>query len=185
MSTDRGSDGAELVKVVVDLPEDGWTGFATERLWAVRTGPTTAVLDNNPFFARGLAYGDEVRFAQDTGGELRVTDVVAHSGYCSIRIAPLDRTDEFRDLEVQAGIRAVFVPLGVTCEMAGPRLFNLVALAVPPSCDIAAVRQALLDGERDDRWSFEEGCITPQWRALSHGDPDGETDPDEPPVSPS
>jgi len=185
MSTDGGSDGADLVKVVVDLPDDGWSGFATERLWAVRTGPTTAVLDNNPFFARGLAYGDEVQFEEDAGGELRVTGVVAHSGYCSIRIAPLDRTDEFRDLEVQAGIRAVFVPLGVSCEMAGPRLFNLVALAVPPSCDFAAVRRALLEGEQADRWSFEEGCITPEWRALGGDDPGDEGDPDERPVSPS
>jgi hypothetical protein len=168
------TDGPELVKVVVDLPADGGTGFETERLWAVRTGPTTGVLDNNPFFARGYAYGDEVRFARDARGEFRVTGVAARSGYCSIRILPHDRADEFRDLEVQAGIRAVFVPLGVACEMAGPSLFNLVALAVPPTCDLAAVRRALLDGEQADHWSFEEGCVTPEWRAL-----------DDPPVSPS
>jgi hypothetical protein len=175
MSTDRAPDGADLLKVVVDLPADGWPGFETERLWAVRTGPTTAVLDNSPFFARGVAYGDEVQFDEDARGELRVTGVVACSGYCSIRIAPHDRTDEFRDLEVQAGIRAVFVPLGVDCEMAGPRLFNLVALAVPPSCDIAAVRRALVAGEQDDRWSFEEACITPEWQVL--------IDEDDPPVT--
>jgi hypothetical protein len=175
MSTDRGSDGADLLKVVVDLPADGWTGFLTERLWAVRTGPTTAVLDNHPFFAPGIAYGDEVQFHEDFRGEFRFSGVVARSGYCSIRIAPHDRADEFRDLEVQAGIRAVFVPLGVDCEMAGPNLFNLVALGVPPSCDIAAVRRALVAGEQDDRWSFEEACITPEWRVL--------IDEDDPPVT--
>ena len=181
MSTDGGADAPDLVKLVIDLPEDGWTGFATERLWAVRTGPTTAVLDNNPFFARGYAYGDEVRFERSASGELKVTAVVTCSGYCSIRIAPHDRKDEFRDLEVQAGIRAVFVPLGVACEMAGPNLFNIVALAVPPSSDLAAVRQALLDGERAGHWSFEEACITPEWRAIAGTGPD----PDERPVSPS
>ena len=113
MSTDRGSDGAEVLKIVVDLPADGWTGFLTERLWAERTGPTTAVLDNHPFFARGIAYGDEVQFHEDVRGQFRFSGVVTSSGYCTIRIAPHDRADEFRDLEVQAGIRAVFVPLGI------------------------------------------------------------------------
>ena len=164
MSTDRGTDADDLVKLVIDLPEDGWTGFATERLWAVRTGPTTAVLDNNPFFARGYAYGDEVRFARDGGGLLRVTGVVACSGYCSIRIAPHDRTDEFRDLEVQAGIRAVFVPLGVACEMAGPNLFNIVALAVPPSSDLAGSWPWWPPGPRRTRSSTN---WSPCWRRAT------------------
>jgi hypothetical protein len=55
-----------------------------------------------------------------------------------------------------------FAPLGVGGEGIGQ--FGLVALNVPGTADIAAVKRLVVQGADEGRWHYEEGCVTRQWR---------------------
>ena len=58
-----------------------------------------------------------------------------------------------------------FSSFGVECEGALPA-FRLVALDIPPTADIAAIKALLAAGESDERWGYDEGCIDDRWRGL-------------------
>jgi hypothetical protein len=67
--------------------------------------------------------------------------------------------------ECRQAVLDAFAPLGVEGEGIGN--FGLVALNVPASADIAEVKQLLIRGADDGRWHYEEGCVTPAWRAVA------------------
>lgn len=143
------------MRVVFELErDDDWPPAASERLWAVPVGPGLARVDNIPFFVRGLACGDVVRFEEDEEGVRWGQEVVESSGNCTIRVLPKGDLGAALDL---------FAPLGVEGEGFGR--FGLVALNVPPTADLAAVRR-LLRRLEEAGWEYEEGSITPAWCAL-------------------
>ncbi|MFE3755717.1 DUF4265 domain-containing protein [Nocardia tengchongensis] len=82
---------------------------------------------------------------------LWVKEAVECSDNCVIRIVPIDGGGESAARQV---VLDAFAPLGVEGE--GLARFNLVALHVPASADIQAVKQ----------WHYEEGCVTDEWRAA-------------------
>jgi hypothetical protein len=154
--------GADWVRVVFDLaPVDGWPPARTERLWAVRVDDEHARLDNTPFFARGFASGDVVLMAADDEGVYWVKRAVEYSGNCTIRIIP---AEDGRRVEVRQAVLDAFKPLGVDGE--GIERFGLVALKVPSTADIPAVKRLVIQGADEGRWHYEEGCVTPEWRAI-------------------
>ena len=53
----------ELVKARIALNAADWHGFASEGVWVLRGG-NQGVLRSVPFYARGVAWGDEVRLLQ-------------------------------------------------------------------------------------------------------------------------
>src|SRR5262249_4817112 len=75
----------ELTKVHVELPNHGATGG--ESLWAKPLGDDLYQLDNVPFHAYGLNYGDVVRATEDSP-ELKpeIREVVRPSGHQTIRV---------------------------------------------------------------------------------------------------
>lgn len=149
--------------MVFDLPDegDGWPPAASERLWATRVGADIAKLDNIPFFVRGYAWGDLVRFTTNDDGVLQATELVEPSGGCTIRLIPIGNE---RSGDSHQAILDVFLPLGVHGE--GFSRYNLIALSVPAEVDVAAVKQLVKAGEDANRWHYEEGCITQSWRDL-------------------
>ena len=59
-----------------------------------------------------------------------------------------------------------FTPFGVRGEgMCSP--VNMVALDIGPDAPLSSVKALLVSGEVDGLWSFEEGCITEDWRVAS------------------
>ncbi|MFD0632466.1 DUF4265 domain-containing protein [Catenulispora yoronensis] len=158
-----GRPEAEMVKVVFKLHQDetGWPPAGSERLWAVSLGDDLARLDNVPFFVRGYAMGDVVRFATDRAGVHWVQEAVRYSDNCTIRIMPGEGGG--RD-EVRQAVLDAFAPYGVTGE--GIARFGMVALNVPGAVDVASVKKLLEEGEEDGRWEFEEGCVTEAWRTA-------------------
>ncbi|MEE1784485.1 hypothetical protein PUR71_16475 [Streptomyces sp. SP17BM10] len=48
----------------------------------------------------------------------------------------------------------------------GVERFRTVALDVPPTPDLPAVRALLEHGDAEGRWDREEGCVTTAWAAL-------------------
>jgi hypothetical protein len=83
------------------------------------------------------------------------------SGYCAIRIIPY--WDGPRR-EVLQRVLDAFAPLGVSGE--GLQQYGIVALEVPPDVDLAAVQRLLRQGEREDWWTYEEGCVGDAWTAA-------------------
>ncbi|MEU7856185.1 DUF4265 domain-containing protein [Nonomuraea sp. NPDC049141] len=152
----------DWVRVVFDLePEDGWPPARTERLWAVRVGNDRVRLGNTPFFARGFALGDVVVVAPDEDGVLWVKQAVEYSGNCTIRIIPAEGGHQ---VEVRQAVLDAFAPFGIEGE--GIEQFGLVALNVPSAAEISAVKRFVIQGAEEGRWHYEEGCVTPEWRAT-------------------
>jgi len=152
----------DRVRVVFDLaPVDGWPPARTERVWAVRVDDEHARLDNTPFFARGFAAGDVVLVAADDEGVRWVKRAVEYSGNCTIRIIPAEGGHR---VEERQAVLDAFAPLGVDGE--GIERFGLVALNVPSTADVPAVKRLVIQGADEGRWHYEEGCVTPEWRAI-------------------
>jgi hypothetical protein len=138
---------------------DGWPPVTAERMWATTTSLENAVVvDNIPFFVRGVACYDVVKVTQDAEGILWGGETIKRSGNCTIRVIP------FRDGPLHGDRQAVldaFAPFGVEGE--GVEQYGLVALNVPADADLVAVKRLLREGEQDKRWAYEEGCVGDAW----------------------
>lgn len=151
----------DQVRVSFALEQDaeGWPPVTAERMWATPTSrDDVVVLDNIPFFARNVACYDVVSVTQDSSGVLWAGETIRWSGNCTIRVIP------FRDGPLHGDRQAVldaFAPLGVEGE--GAEAYALVALNVPADADLVAVKRLLREGESDNRWAWEEGCIGDAW----------------------
>jgi hypothetical protein len=119
-------------------------------------------LDNVPWFARGVAFGDRVRAELDKNDILGVHERVSRSGRYTVRVIPLGDEPAAEQLQM---IVVAFSPLGAECEGALPA-FKLVALDIPPTARLAETKAVLRDGEVGGRWGYEEGCVDARWTAL-------------------
>ena len=151
----------EMVKVVADVgPEmQEFAGFASERFWAFRTQDGHFRLDNQPWFATGLAFADVVAgellgTATAQGGEVSVygiTRVVRPSGWRSLVAcyAPpfsLDRSSAAKE-RLEA--------LGAEIERARRHYW---AVGVPPAVELEPVLEVLRREEHRGRFD---------WRVLA------------------
>ena len=160
---DPDREHADHVRVRFQLrqDDDGWPPVASEGLWAVPLGGDVVRLDNIPWFARDVASGDTFRTSTDRDGVLWVTDKVAWSGNCTVRVIP------FPEGALAGSRQAVldaFASLGVDGE--GLQQYGIVALNVPPDADLGAVKRLLRQGVEDDWWDYEEGCIGQAWLSV-------------------
>jgi hypothetical protein len=157
---DRAGEHADHVRVRFQLrqDDDGWPPVASEGLWAIPLGTDVVRLDNIPWFARNVASGDTFRTSTDRDGERWATDKVAWSGHCTVRVIP------FPDGALGGSRQAVldaFAPLGVDGE--GLQQYGIVALNIPATVDLGAVKRLLRQGVNDGWWDYEEGCIGQAW----------------------
>jgi hypothetical protein len=150
------------VRFRVERDSDGWPPVECEGVWAKPCGGAEWELENVPWFARGVAFGDRVLVEADQVGVLWVTERLIWSGRYTVRVIPLgDGASEHRLQE----IIDAFVPLGAECEGGLPS-FKIVALDIPPDARLAEIKTILRRGEADGRWGYEEGCIDDRWSAL-------------------
>ena len=150
------------VRFVLDREDEEWPPVGTEGVWARPVGQGEFELDNVPWFARGVAFGDRVRAEPDSNGVLTVRDRVAWSGRYTIRVIPLGEGTSGEQVQE---VIDIFTPLGAECEGALPS-FKIVALDIPPTARVAEIKALLREGETEDRWEYEEGCIDENWAAL-------------------
>jgi hypothetical protein len=155
---------SERVKVRFRLQRDsdGWPPVESEGVWAKPCGGTEYELDNVPWFARSVAFGDRVRAEPDDDGGILVEERRSWSGRYTVRVIP--HGDEPAREQLQTIIEA-FSVLGAACE-GGLPAFKIVALDIPPTARLAEIKSLLVEGEAQGRWGFEEGCIDPHWAAL-------------------
>ena len=137
----------DLTKVHVDLPNHRGTGG--ESFWARPLGGDLYQLDNVPFYAYGLNYGDVVRAteeAPDLKPEIR--EVARPSGHQTIRVFFETKVAEEEMLALLASLK----PLAVSFERATERFF---ALDLEPHADLGTIRGVLDDWERKGDAAYE------------------------------
>jgi hypothetical protein len=160
----RSGDDADLVRVRfhLDRDADGWPPADSEGLWARPSGAGTYVLENCPWFVRGVAAGDEVAAVADGDGVLWATERVRWGGRQTIRVIP------FRDGPLEGDLQRVLdevAECGATGEGLGERI-PIVALDLGPETDLATLKAVLRHGDEWGWWEFEEGCVTDEWLDL-------------------
>jgi hypothetical protein len=151
----KSDESKRHVKIIVPLEqdEDGYPPLGSERLWALQVGEGRYQLDNIPFFARDLAWGDVVSAVPEEGAEegvLRYDQVLQPSGHSTFRILVHDETQV-------SELCGLLEHLG--CDTERSHLPRLVAMDIPPSVPLATVRQALSPGVSQERWEYEESCL--------------------------
>ena len=141
----------ERVKVVVKLEkdEDDYPPVEYEGLWASSVGEGLFQIDNVPFFAKGIAWGDIVS-ATTEHDELRFRQVVRPSGHSTLRLMLYDE-GEF------PSVRKFLEELG--CAIERSHIPGLISVDVPPSVSLDELRKTLDAGEAQERWGYEEACL--------------------------
>jgi hypothetical protein len=135
-----------LAKLHVDLPNHWATGG--ESLWARPVGPGLFELDNVPFYAYDLNFGDTVRATPDAPDlKPEIREVVRRSGHRTLRII-------FTGLprERQAELLDTLAPFGASAERATA---SFVALDIVPGGDVDRIRALLDEAEAQGLLEYE------------------------------
>jgi hypothetical protein len=138
------------IKIIVPLEkeEPDYPPFDYEELWSTPAGEGLFRIENVPFFARGIARGDIVSAVAE-GEVLRFQEVFEASGHSTIRLI-------VNDSKAVPGILERFEGQGCSGEVT---FGKLVALDVPPTVSLEAIREKLDLGYAQSQWDYEEACI--------------------------
>lgn len=146
-------------KVRFPLPadDDGWRPAVEESLWAQRTDRSDEmIVDNTPFFIRGIAWRDRIRVNELPGGALEYAELVAESGHSTVRVLVIEESE-------LTGIGERVTELGCTAERVGAYP-QLLAVDVPPLVDYRELKAWLDEREGGGVLGYEEGCISTHHR---------------------
>jgi Domain of unknown function (DUF4265) len=139
------------VKILFRMERDarGWPPVDVEGIWATRASEGGFIVDNTPFYARGIALGDVVA-AVEVDGELYFSKILAEGGHGTIRIL----------LKNQAQLEEVsrrVEGFGCEIEYAPPRL---IAVDVVPGAAVDELLGYLASEQEASRLGYEVGCRT-------------------------
>ncbi|MCB0719876.1 MAG: DUF4265 domain-containing protein [Bacteroidetes bacterium] len=145
--TDPGIDDSRWRKVFFRLEpdEDGYPPASCESMWAIELANGHYRIENIPFFAVGVSYGDVVE-AQTTTDSLDFVRVVSPSKHSTIRLIVFDSAKV-------AAVREKVSSFG--CDSERSHLPRLIAIDVPPQADIAGVDAFLIEGIEDGMFDVE------------------------------
>lgn len=120
-----------------------------ETMWAIPTAGGYQ-LDNIPFYAYDVAYGDIVSAeAEEENGLLFFVDLVHPSGNSCVRLW-------FEDTDKVQSVRNKLRGMGCDSELNGTRL---VAVDVPRAVDYGSIRAYLVELETSGIVDYEESCL--------------------------
>lgn len=149
MSTSRPPHEQKML-YKLESDDDGYPPVSIEGLWVQRLTGGTVVLDNIPFYAKGIAPGDELAVAIEASGDVWFQGLVRSGG------ASVFRIHASSDAEISK-IREELLDLGLPSEVdIGVRL---IAVEVPADADIRPVLDYLVLGQEAERFDFEEGAL--------------------------
>ena len=124
--------------------------MATEGLWTIQLEGNRYRIDNIPFYARLIAYGDVVSAVKNEAGEIIFDEVIERSGHSTVRVFATDES------ELEA-LRLALKEMG--CATEGSNIKRLFALDVPPSVPYETIKAVLETWELEGRVEYEEGCV--------------------------
>jgi hypothetical protein len=142
----------ENIKIRIWLPKDEWHGCLSETIWVLKTADGRFLINNTPFFAKGISYRDDVELVEQDN-ELVFSRVVKPSGHASYRILLWASTTRAQFLQSWAAIEK----LGCSYEESDFLKNPLFAVDVPPHVNVEKVYNLLERGEAAGVWGFEEG----------------------------
>lgn len=151
-----------MFKVAFDLDEitPTWPPFATERIWARKTGFRGQLeLVNIPFFALGISRGDIIRVHPDhERRELVFDEVVRHSGASTVRILIHDES---------ASDRILGILRDSGCEWEFSTVDIHLAANIPESASYRNLRESLLELKGSGSMGLEEAFISELHRSQT------------------
>ena len=107
------------------------------------------MIDNIPFYAKGVAYKD-VMSAKKTDDGLYADELLSASQHSTIRIW-------FANEKLVALTRQELKAMGCGSEISdSPRL---IAVDIPPVIEYGHIKKYLDDGELSGKWDYEEACL--------------------------
>jgi hypothetical protein len=122
---------------------------SVETLWAYDLGENRYKLDNSPFYAYGVSWGDTVLAPHDDAeGHATFHSVLEKSGYRTVRVMfdpPVRRGNE-SDVTLKG-----LVKLGSEYERANAQY---IVVSIPPNVDLAKVVEYLV--ERKATWEHAD-----------------------------
>jgi len=118
-----------------------------EEIWALRQGDGTFEIESVPFRSYEAAVGDIVK-AQEVDGDFIFSERVKRSGNSVIWIW-IHNSDELES------VRAELDALGCDSEVDGA----VLAVNVPADVSYAPIARFLDEGDRAERWTFEEAIL--------------------------
>jgi hypothetical protein len=148
-----------MVRISFDLDHTDWHGHPAETLWAdpvPEISPSAFLLQNSPFFTRGLSYLDIVDTTPTEGdGFFEFKRVIKRGGHSTYML--LVEEDEPRFHKYWGALQA----LGCTYEW-GRKKFSIghrrfYSVDVPPLAGLNRVVAILERGESDGTWMYQEG----------------------------
>lgn len=142
----------DLVKVFFKITPDseGYPSIGAESVWARETNVSSEYeVDNIPFFARDATLGD-VLFADTEDGILWFKKIIRRSSNSLIRVV-------FFDHNALDRLSGSLLQLG--CQTEYSKDFNLLAISVPGTVHLNAVRSYLESEKEGGSIDFEEPIL--------------------------
>lgn len=144
---------AETRKMLkIDIPLDNPAIGSVERLWAEPIGDHKYVLQNSPFYAYGLSYGDTVIGIED-GNRVLFSEVFLHGGNSTYRV----KLPHGKNHEYFLSFWNELAELGCTYEGSNVNEQLLYAIDVPPGVSVESVYGILTSLEENSVCEFDEG----------------------------
>jgi hypothetical protein len=133
----------------LERDEDGYPPVDWESLWAVPLGGGKYRLDNVPFYAKGVSFGDTVA-AVVKDEQLVVVELVGFGGHSTVRVIVYD---EAMTSEIREELRAI----GCSTELS--HIASFFSVDVPANVDYEAVVSLLQKHSDAGKIDYEESAI--------------------------
>lgn len=131
----------------VEYDEDN---IIKESVWAIKLDNGNYQIDNIPFYA--YCYADEdIVTAEENADQLYVQDLVKPSGNSTSRIL-------FQNNDNVVETRNLLKKMG--CNSKVSNVDSLIAVSVSLNINYKDVKHFLDEGENEDRWEYEEACLS-------------------------
>ncbi|WP_037588055.1 DUF4265 domain-containing protein [Stenoxybacter acetivorans] len=129
--------------------KDDWPPFASEFIWANSLGDDRYQLNNIPFFAEGVSFGDVIK-ADIQNGNPWFVNIVKASTNSTLRVFCFD-TQKKIEFSKWLGQNSCMSELGFEGEY--------IVANIPGTIDIDALEQFLADIEEPGQFEFEFSCL--------------------------
>jgi Domain of unknown function (DUF4265) len=124
-------------------------GYGIESVWAIPLKDGAYKIDNILFYAPEYSLGDIVS-VENREGEFFVKGLVAESGHSTVRII-------FNNVDDVKETREFLKKLGCDSEISEVPI--LISVDIPPTISYSIIKEYLIEGEKMEKWSYEESCI--------------------------
>lgn len=137
------------IKILLEHENSPEGGHGIESVWAIPLKNGQYKIDNILFYAPEYSLGDIVN-VENRNGELFVKSLVSESGHSTIRLI-------FNNISDVKQTREFLKGLGCDSEISEVPI--LISVDIPPIVSYSKIKEYLIEGEKMEKWSYEESCI--------------------------